>query len=197
MLNLLGNENLDAGKLAKFSPGVLFQGVHIASAYSLVEKFEYAQRLFLSTIPHLSSLDNSKYGKQKVEAELQFTIHYQQQQQLRVSCAAHLVSAIQNFSPDVAKAATTNYLKDAFDELSQDLWNHEGSVLPDLFENHIEKLRWILGRMDSADIDAPRTAVSELISWDAMSIFTRSDKYGVTYSVSEVTGVSDSVFMVA
>jgi hypothetical protein len=197
MLSLLEERTLDTERGYKLSPSVLFQAVRIASEYSAIDQFDFAQGLFSSIIPHITFLSDSQYGMQKAEANLLFAFHYQRQQ-LWGDCAARLVAATRYISSNIGQndVATTRYLKTALDELDGNLWNYDGYSVQELLSHHIERLISLLPGIGMTGRCSSRKATNDLASSDAMSISTRSYQYGVTYSVSEVTGVSDSVFMV-
>lgn len=88
-------------------------------------------------------------------------------------------------------------MKSVLEELrpTQNLWSHDDDALPELFGIHIERLRLLIWDAKLAGLNPPRNGGFGPAFSDAISNST-SCRYGVTYSVSDITGLGDSGFIV-
>ncbi|CZS97693.1 uncharacterized protein RAG0_06645 [Rhynchosporium agropyri] len=178
-------------------PKVFLEAMRLASHISEQDWYDTAEMLYLVTVPKIHALDNFIYGRKKADAFIAYCMQHQRRKQWR-KCIRDILHAY--------KCLMAGDRESAVQEGPVDLLRETWSVIKKAAaeEPNITKdssTRESIRKIDHAD--------QKLLCWKKLQLSglldeseeedwekdtTRSSKYGVTYSVSDVTGVSYSAY---
>ncbi|KAL2060740.1 hypothetical protein VTL71DRAFT_9382 [Oculimacula yallundae] len=178
-------------------PKVFLEAMRLASHISEEDWYDTAEMLYLVTVPKIHALDNFIYGRKKADAFIAYCMQHQKRKQWR-KCIRDILHAY--------KCLMAGDRESAVQEGPVDLLRETWSVIkkavaeePNLTKD--SQTRESMRKIDNADqklLCWKKLQLSGLLDeseeedWDKDT--TRSSKYGVTYSVSDVTGVSYSAY---
>jgi hypothetical protein len=184
------------------------KGVQLKKAVSMLKEFLWTHPIFSSALPKLEQLRQQKYGLHETREFLGFFL-YNKSQKLGGGAADYLILALRGLvklgrgDDEVArsiKAILIEVLHAEFEEL----FLQRGISRYHILDVILERLCTVgIGQSDgptdgekkaNEGDNAESNGRSKDGEDDTMTD-TTSCKYGVTYSVTEVTGISDSVFM--
>ncbi|KAG4440765.1 hypothetical protein IFR05_003752 [Cadophora sp. M221] len=178
-------------------PRVFLEAMRLASHISEQDWYDTAEMLYLVTVPKIHALDNFIYGRKKADAFIAYCMQHQRRKQWR-KCIRDILHAY--------KCLMAGDRESAIQEGPVDLLRETWSVIKKAVaeEPNVTKdtsTRESMRKIDHADqklLCWKKLQLSGLLDeseeedWDKDT--TRSSKYGVTYSVSDVTGVSYSAY---
>ncbi|KAH7327108.1 hypothetical protein BKA65DRAFT_62385 [Rhexocercosporidium sp. MPI-PUGE-AT-0058] len=178
-------------------PKVFLEAMRLASHISEQDWYDTAEMLYLVTVPKIHALDNFIYGRKKADAFIAYCMQHQRRKQWR-KCIRDILHAY--------KCLMAGDRESAVQEGPVDLLRETWSVIKKAVaeEPNVTKdtsTRESMRKIDHADqklLCWKKLQLSGLLDeseeedWDKDT--TRSSKYGVTYSVSDVTGVSYSAY---
>ena len=179
------------------TPDVLVEGLDLAGTYSVLKDFASAHSVFSSVLPKLWLLSDAKYEPDIIYGYMEFGLHYKRQE----------------LWPEAF-----DYLSLAHKGLVKSGRRHEATFL----DSHLDKASRLMHETSCFEAESSQRKVLELIemrrgnmllknishgkTWEFVmkginekyefETDTASCKYGKTYSVSSITGISDSMFMV-
>lgn len=192
-------------------PESISEGVHLVNAHSMLGEFVRAHSIFSSVLPKLQLLSNTKYGLPKIDEYQVFGLH-SRSQEIEVDAAKYLLLAYEGLvNLGRKKDAVTTSVKNTLIEILlaefQELYLQGGIDRGNILHFTEKRLENILfegsGQTESSmesensdDEEDDAKSSGKNNDDDDTKTYTTSCKYGLTYSVSEITGVSDSDFMV-
>jgi tetratricopeptide (TPR) repeat protein len=182
----------------EISPEFLVEGIHLASIYSDWEDVTSAQSIFESVLPKLELLSDAKYDLEKAYAYLEFGLHHQRQGVWK-SAVDYLSMAYEGLAKlKESDESLMKFVKMCLIEVQLQVEHSvEETKLKqqrfiDIVEAGREERRPKRHRQAKSSKHSERNdSDEEDVESDMMSC-----KYGITYSVGDITGISDSVFMV-
>ena len=210
----------NGGSLNFHYPHIWFAITRLASAYSTKGKDDSARLLFRFAIPNLRSFDDILYATKKANGYLGYSLYLQRQQQWEKS-ARMLMLALENVTQigDQGMIPRDDYepliklLYSRWNRLLQELNDRnvdEDLVKPmrDLIESKRAQLDHQQQSLDVTVSEMSSLEISRGNSWQnswrrlatltevserdgVSSLSSRSYKYGITYSGSSLTGVSE------
>lgn len=212
---------LSGASLSPQFPHVWFAIVKLANAYSTEQKLALADLLFAHSIPNLQVLDDILYGTKKTNGFLAYSLHLQRQQDWAKS-GRMLMLALENVAqmgdqgtiPKEDYEPLVEHLYLRWNELQEELraQNVDEEVvkpMKDLIESkrpqldhQQQSLDVTVNEMSTLEITRGSSfrrlpTVTEVSEKDGISsLSSKSYTYGVTYSASSITGISDSIYMV-
>ena len=179
-------------------PELLSERDHIANARSMLEDFVCAHPIFSSMIPKLQQLSNAKYGLQNVHEHQLFGL-YDRSREVALDVAKYLWLAHEGLvklgrQDDAVTMSVKATLIEVLLAEFEELFLVRG-ICRDIILQHVENR---LGNMLLEETGQTESSMGNEKNneEDDTKTDTTSCKYGVTYSVSEITGISDSAFMV-
>jgi hypothetical protein len=173
---------------------LLFQCTKLAMVYSSIQEFELAEALFHEIIPHFDGreefliLDSYMDTMTQSTAHIEYALHLQRKGRLRKSAEILLLIYY-----DLMSKVNRRY-NDALAALE----GHLSSLQQRLDQNTYAYLISYIHYTLQPESSLPPTEITRKIEncKDDETMDTTSNKYGVTYSVSDITGISYSHFMV-
>jgi hypothetical protein len=187
------------------------KGVQFRKAVSMLKEFFGTHSIFSSVLPKLEQLRQQKYGLHESGEYWGFCL-YNKSQKLGVDAADYLMLALRGLvklgrgDDEVAgsiKATLIEILQAEFEELFLQRGISRYHLL-DLILERLSNIRTVESGQSGSPTDSEKKADEgdnaesngrSKDGEDDTMTDTTSCKYGVTYSVTEVTGISDSVFM--
>ncbi|KAH7379810.1 hypothetical protein BKA64DRAFT_749969 [Cadophora sp. MPI-SDFR-AT-0126] len=178
-------------------PKVFLEAMRLASTISEQDWYDTAEMLYLVTVPRIHALDNFIYGRKKADAFIAYCMQHQRRRQWR-KCIRDILHAYKCLMAGDRESAVQEGPVDQLREtwsLIKKAVAEEPNVTKD------SSTRESMRKIDHADqklLCWKKLQLSGLLDeseeeeWDKDT--TRSSKYGVTYSVSDVTGVSYSAY---
>lgn len=186
---------IDSDHLPELLPAVF----PLANARSMLGEFVLAHSVFSSVLPKLELLNNEKHGMQKIHEYQVFGV-YNRGQDVELDAAKYLLLTLEGLvklgrKDDAVTSLVKNILIEVllaeFDEFCIGGGIDSGDIL-----EFIEKR---LGNILLEENGQSESSMGSENSDDEEDYTMRdvtSCKYGITYSVSSITGISDSIFMV-
>ncbi|PVH83906.1 hypothetical protein DL98DRAFT_569298 [Cadophora sp. DSE1049] len=178
-------------------PKVFLEAMRLASTISEQDWYDTAEMLYLVTVPRIHALDNFIYGRKKADAFIAYCMQHQRRKQWR-KCIRDILHAYKCLMAGDRESAVQ---EGPVDQL-RETWSLIKKAVAE--EPNVTKdasTRESMRKIDHADqklLCWKKLQLSGLLDeseeedWDKDT--TRSSKYGVTYSVSDVTGVSYSAY---
>ncbi len=181
-------------------PEYLIEGIHLATIQSPSD-FRAADSVFLSVLPKLELLSDAKYNLEKFYAYLEIGLHYKRHEKWEKAAEyLHLASEspVNQKGNDFAMTRFVNiHLIEAqmqikfYDSRRAQKELREKNFIEFIQSNHGN------GRHSQHAKDGRPGVCDEGDDGESnVNTDTTSCKYGLTYSVSDITGISDSRFMV-
>ncbi|KAJ5041644.1 uncharacterized protein L3040_005222 [Drepanopeziza brunnea f. sp. 'multigermtubi'] len=180
-------------------PKVFLEAMKLASTISAEDWYETAEMLYLVTVPKIHALDNFIYGRKKADAFIAYCMQHRRRKEWR-KCIRDILhaykclmagdreSAVQEGPVDLLRETWSVIKKAIVDEpgVTKDAATRESMRKIDLADQKLLCWKKLLlsGLLDDE---------SEEEDWDKDAT-ARDSRYGVTYSVSDVTGVSYSAY---
>jgi hypothetical protein len=187
------------------------EGVHLANARSMLGEFVRVHSVFSSVLPKLQLLSNAKYSLPKIDEYQVFGLR-NRSQEIEVDAAKYLLLTFEGLVNLGRKNdAVTTSVKDTLIEILlaefQELYLRggidRGNILH-FIEKRLGNILFEGSRQTESSMDSENSDDEEDYTKsngknndeeDDTKTYTTSCKYGLTYSVSEITGISDSPFM--
>lgn len=179
------------------TPDVLVEGIDLAGTYSVLKNFASAHSVFSSVLPKLWLLTDAKYESDVIYGYIEFGLHYKRQELWRE--AFDYLSLAHKGLTKSGRLREAMFLEP---HLDMDLrLSHELRCLKEerIKINELEHIEMGRGNGLLKTISHSRTwktATKDHEKKCDSETDTTSCKYGITYSVSSITGISDSVFIV-
>ena len=181
-------------------PEVLLEGVHLASVYSSQWKLSLAESLMARVIPKLELLNDAKYETEKLYGyvecgNLNLRLKHLEQAAYYLGLAKEVLLKLNrygSFNDPVAAFVDAGLCKIA-------IYSHRTNQLREGFALNQERLLAMIGvTAESRDTDDEVLSDgSRTVGDDATNAETASYKYGVTFSTTDITGISESEFFTA
>jgi hypothetical protein len=179
------------------TPEVLIEGITLAETYSIFEDFALAHSVFSCIFPKLCLLSDEKYASQIIYGYTRLGLHYMRQglgveaySYLSLACKG-LVKLGRHLEADRLNPHIDKAWKLANERSCvETAWTRRAEL------EHIEMSRGNVLLKTIAHDRIWNTAAKDNRDKDDFETDTSSCKYGLTYLVSDITGISDSVFMV-
>ena len=170
-------------------PEILIEGIHLANVYSALTEDDDAESLLSRIIPKLELLSDAKYGIEKVYGYMEYGCLYQNQERWEeASDYLHLAKdglyKLNRHSDPVVRFVEARLME--VRTYSGGAYNRH-----ELSKERLEQVHGGLRRRHhggSEDREASRGTKS--VREEASDTETASCKYGITFSTSEITGVS-------
>ncbi len=179
-------------------PKVFLEAMKLASKISEQDWYDTAEMLYLVTVPKIHALDNFIYGRKKADAFIAYCKQHERRKQYR-KCIRDILHAYKCLMAGDRESA----VQEGPVDLLRQTWSEIKKAIAD--EPNVTKdaaTKESMRKIDNADqkllcwkkllLSGLLDDESEEEDWDKDT--TRSSKYGVTYSVSDVTGVSYSAY---
>ncbi|PBP26342.1 hypothetical protein BUE80_DR002609 [Diplocarpon rosae] len=179
-------------------PKVFLEAMKLASTISQEDWYDTAEMLYLVTVPKIHALDNFIYGRKKADAFIAYCMQHQRRKEWR-KCIRDILHAYKSLMAGDREAA----VQEGPVELLRETWALiKKAVADDPFIAKDGATKESMRKIDFADqkllfwkklfISGLLEDESEEEDWDKDT--KRDSRYGVTYSVSDVTGVSYSAY---
>ncbi|PBP22199.1 hypothetical protein BUE80_DR006984 [Diplocarpon rosae] len=179
-------------------PKVFLEAMKLASTISQEDWYDTAEMLYLVTVPKIHALDNFIYGRKKADAFIAYCMQHQRRKEWR-KCIRDILHAYKSLMAGDREAA----VQEGPVELLRETWSLiKKAVADDPFIAKDGATKESMRKIDFADqkllfwkklfISGLLDDESEEEDWDKDT--KRDSRYGVTYSVSDVTGVSYSAY---
>lgn len=180
-------------------PKVFLEAMKLASIISKEDWYDTAEMLYLVTVPKIHALDNFIYGRKKADVFIAYCMQHQRRKEWR-KCIRDILhaykclmagdreSAVQEGPVDLLRETWSLIKKSIAQEpnITKDAATRESIRKIDFADQKLLSWKKLLlsGLLDDE---------SEEEDWEKDSS-ARDSRYGVTYSISDVTGVSYSAY---
>jgi hypothetical protein len=176
---------------------VLVEGLYLAGTYSVLKDFASAHSVFSSVLPKLWLLSDAKYESDVIYGYIEIGLHYKRQE-LWPEAFDYLSLAHKGLAKS-GRCQEATFLESHLDQASRSM--HETSCFEAESSQRkvLELIEMSRGNTLLKNISHGKTwevVVKGINKKDEFETDTTSCKYGITYSVSSITGISDSMFMV-
>ncbi|KAI6710695.1 hypothetical protein JHW43_006753 [Diplocarpon mali] len=179
-------------------PKVFLEAMRLASTISQEDWYDTAEMLYLVTVPKIHALDNFIYGRKKADAFIAYCMQHQRRKEWR-KCIRDILHAYKSLMAGDREAA----VQEGPVELLRETWSRiKKAVADDPLITKDGATKESMRKIDFADqkllfwkklyISGLLDDESEEEDWEKDT--KRDSRYGVTYSVSDVTGVSYSAY---
>jgi tetratricopeptide (TPR) repeat protein len=188
-------------------PEVLWEGIHLASIYSQLLEYQLADSLLSKVIPKLELLDDVKYNIEKMYGYMEYgnlklRLKCLEQAEHCLSLAKVTLESYNRHDDPVVAFVDSRVLALRFCSATRIEWNNlelgEEMLLECMKKNKLElskeMLRMCMKKMGDQSNFRDQDEESRNCGEMATNADSSSCKYGITFSTTDITGISLSEF---